>query len=383
MMSLAQRRGGRCLSPLYVNSSVPLLWECGIGHQWSALPSTIRTGSWCPDCAGVRRLTLERMREIAESRGGDCLSRRYTNNATKLEWRCAAGHEWSATPLQIKKGHWCPFCARVAPLTLHALRKLAGLKSGRCLSLEYVNSAHPLRWQCAAGHEWMARPSSIRAGHWCPFCARNKRLILAEMQRIARERGGKCLSTTYKNGRTPLLWECTYGHQWKASPAKIKSGSRRKGTWCTECYNRRRRFHPKHTIEAMKNLALTRGGKCLSPEYFGSRAKLVWVCAFGHRWQAPPVSVVHGTWCPVCARNQRLDLSQFRDLAASRGGECLSHTYMNERTPLQWRCAIGHKWKAAPGKVKRGSWCPRCASLHRRSQWQIRPTATAKDGHMF
>ncbi len=114
MRALARERGGRCISTCYVNSAAPLLWECTSGHLWSAVPASIRKGTWCPDCARVRRLTLEQMIEIAKSRGGRCLSNRYRNAATKLEWCCSTGHKWSATPLQVKKGHWCPFCARVS-----------------------------------------------------------------------------------------------------------------------------------------------------------------------------------------------------------------------------------------------------------------------------
>ena len=348
--SLARGRRGRCISTFYINSTVPLLWQCAAGHQWSAVPASIQKGTWCPDCAGVRRLTLAEMQEIAESRGGRCLSDAYRNNSAKLKWGCSADHEWYATALQIKKGHWCPFCARVAPLTLHALRQIAAQKAGQCLSLKYVNSSHLLRWRCAAGHEWLARSTAIRAGNWCPSCARNQRLGLEEMRGIARERGGRCLSTSYKNASTPLLWVCKHGHHWKASPASVKSGSRRKGTWCPECYNWRRRFHAKHSIELMANLATARGGTCVSPEYCGSKTKLTWECAFGHRWQAKPACVVQGTWCPVCARRQRLRLSQFRDIATNRGGACLSEAHLNERAYLWWRCADGHEWRLFPRK---------------------------------
>ena len=369
MISLARKRGGRCVSTLYINSTSPLLWRCSAGHQWSAVPASVRKGSWCPDCAGVRRFTLEQMREIAESRGGSCLSTRYLNSASKLKWRCSAGHEWNATPLQIKQGHWCPFCARVIPLTLLELQRMAAHKGGECLSPEYVRSSKPIRWKCSLGHEWQARAKSIRSGHWCPVCAHNQKLKLEQMQEIARERGGRCLSMTYRNGRTPLLWECEHGHRWRASPANIKDGTRRKGTWCLECYNSRRRFYEKHSIQTMRRIALARGGRCLSSDYVNSKSKLIWQCARGHRWQALPASVVQGTWCPVCARNQRLRLSQFQDIAASRGGRCLSRQYINGRTALLWRCADGHRWNAVPAKVKRGSWCPTCASVERRSKW--------------
>jgi len=375
MAMLARSRGGRCISTLYVNSAVPMLWECTNGHRWSAAPASIRKGTWCPDCAGVRLGTLEQMRASARSRGGRCLSNRYRNTATKLEWRCSAGHEWRATPLQVKRGHWCPFCARVARLTLPLLQRIAAQKGGCCLSLTYVNSSHPVRWSCAAGHKWVARAHSIQAGNWCPICAHNQRLRLEEMCHIATERGGRCLSTRYKNASTPLLWACRHGHHWKACAASVKGGARRKGSWCRECYNGCRRFHGKQSIEAMRALAVTRTGACLSSEYFGSKVKLTWKCEFGHQWQASPSYVAQGSWCPICARNQRLSLGLFQELAANRGGICLSERYVNERTVLRWRCADGHEWEAVPAKIKRGSWCPTCAHIGRRSEWMLQRAA--------
>jgi hypothetical protein len=369
MMALARKRGGRCISTLYANSTAPLVWECASGHQWSAVPASIRKGTWCPDCAGVRRLTLEQMKAMAKFRGGKCLSNSYRNSGTKLTWRCSLGHEWSATPLQVKKGHWCPYCARVAPLTLPLLQRIAARKGGCCLSLAYMNSSHRIRWKCAVGHEWLARAHSIRAGNWCPVCAHNQRLRIEEMRQIARERGGRCLSTSYKNASTPLLWTCRHGHHWKACAGNVKGGSRRKGRWCRECYNGRRRFHERLSITVMRNLAIARGGTCLSTKYLGSKFKLTWKCKFGHCWQAAPSYIVQGTWCPRCARNQRLSLSLFQELAANRGGMCLSEAYVNERTALLWRCADGHEWKAVPAKIKAGAWCPRCAILRRRSEW--------------
>lgn len=331
--------------------------------------SIIRKSSSCSDGVGVRRLKLAQMKRIATSRGGMCLSENYRNNATKLEWRCSAGHRWSATPLQITRGHWCPFCAKCARLTLHEFQRIALQKGGRCTSREYLNSSSVLQWRCRDGHEWLARPSSVKAGTWCPLCAHNQRLNLEEMQKIAMQRRGSCLSIRYKNGRTPLLWECNRGHRWRASPANIRSGKRRKGTWCPQCYNYRRRFHAKHDIEEMKDLATARGGVCVSNEYVSSKTKLIWRCAKGHRWQALPTSVVQGTWCPLCARNQPLGLSELQDTATGRGGACLSEEYVNERTALWWRCSHGHRWEATPGRVKRGSWCPLCAIIRRRSKW--------------
>jgi len=389
MRAFARKKGGRCISTFYVNSAAPLLWECKAGHQWNAVPASIRKGTWCPECAGVRPGTIGQLQKIALSRRGACLSPEYRNTATKLKWQCSAGHVWVATPLQIKKGHWCPFCARVAPLTLALLQQMAGRKGGRCLSAVYGNSARPLLWECAAGHQWQTRPSSIRAGHWCPVCAHNQKLKLEVMRDLARERGGMCLSTTYQNGCTPLLWECMFGHRWRARPANVKRSLRRKGSWCPECYNARRTFRRRGSIEAVKHLAVVRKGACLSSEYHGSKVKLLWKCEFGHRWQAAPSYILQGTWCPTCARNRRLSLEQFQDIATQRGGSCLSDAYVNERTRLRWSCVKGHEWEAAPNKVKRGSWCPACARIARRSKWllqgprdhnEVHKNRTAREG---
>ena len=146
MLLLARRRRGQCLSTVYVNSTTPLVWRCAAGHRWSAIPASIRKGSWCPECAGVRRINLDEMQGIASARGGRCLSDVCPNGATKLHWRCKEAHEWNATPSQIKKGHWCPVCARTVPLSSRVLRQMAASRGGECLSNKSVRSSQSALW---------------------------------------------------------------------------------------------------------------------------------------------------------------------------------------------------------------------------------------------
>jgi hypothetical protein len=74
-----------------------------------------------------------------------------------------------------------------------------------------------------------------------------KRLALKDMQRAARSRGGRCLSSVYVNSYTPLQWQCARGHRWRNSQTKVG-----------------------------------------------------WECGSGHRWFAIPNSVKRGSWCPEC-----------------------------------------------------------------------------------
>jgi len=59
----------------------------------------------------LKNFTMEEIQTMARIRGGECLSSTFTNAKTKLRWRCAFDHEWDATPVLIRAGHWCPECA--------------------------------------------------------------------------------------------------------------------------------------------------------------------------------------------------------------------------------------------------------------------------------
>ncbi len=94
------------------------------------------------------------------------------------------------------------------------------------MSTQYVNTKTSLQWECAAGHRWFARPVRIKAGDWCRVWAQiHQRSPLAEFQQIAAARGGHCRSAAYVNNKTHLLWECAAGHQWEAVPSTVKGGS--------------------------------------------------------------------------------------------------------------------------------------------------------------
>lgn len=58
-------------------------------------------------------LDLKDMQQAAAYRGGKCLSTQMTKGdlTTKLEWQCAFGHRFKASPrLILLGGHWCPEC---------------------------------------------------------------------------------------------------------------------------------------------------------------------------------------------------------------------------------------------------------------------------------
>ena len=47
-------------------------------------------------------------------------------------------------------------------------------------------------------------------------------------------------------------------------------------------------------------------------------------------------------------------------VAKNFNGECLSKNYINNHSPLKWKCTNGHIWESIFKDVKRGHWCPYC-----------------------
>ena len=224
LQEIAKQHNGKLLSELYDGRIGRLEWQCLKGHTWVCAPLSIKKGSWCPICDG-RLLSLDDARDMAKFRGGKCVSRLYVNNRTELEWKCEIGHQWKASLDNVKgRKSWCPICSDTCKLTIEEMYTLAKSKGGKCLSKRYVNNSTKLEWQCRCGYVWLATPNHIKQGTWCPKCSGQIIPTIVDMIKIANEKSGKCLSKAYINAHTKLIWECKNGHVWTAAPTNIKQG---------------------------------------------------------------------------------------------------------------------------------------------------------------
>ena len=126
---------------------------------------------------GSPRHTLDDMRDFARTKGGDCVSGHYRNNKTKLLWRCVEGHEWWARPdalLRTSRPSWCATCAGCGRWTIEELQRVALQRGGACLSSGLEKMTKPVLWRCRSGHQWSATGQGVVAGHWCAKCARRR-----------------------------------------------------------------------------------------------------------------------------------------------------------------------------------------------------------------
>lgn len=296
---------------------------------------------------------LEFLEREAQKRKGKCLGlERDARGRAVVHLQCQRGHVWKTTPAWLLAGNWCWACVRQATVDeiLNRARAIAKERGGRCLSDEY-RPGQKLSFECAKGHQWSTLRGNLMRGSWCRPCSDVERSHGIEaMRTLAGRRGWKCLSGTYKDANSDLLWECRSGHRWKARPANIMKN----GTGCPNCAGQ------VLTLGDMQTLALGHGGLCLSKEYVNSKTKLLWRCGKGHRFEMIPNAVQQGGWCSICAHKGPITVEDLQRRAKKFGGKCLSLRYKGSTVKHRWICKASHLFLMTPSDVSQGHWCRLC-----------------------
>lgn len=252
LSTIAKARGGICISKEYINNSTKVQFKCDQEHIWMMRPHDIKAGQWCPKCgikkrSESRKSSIEIYHKYAKRKGGKLLSDNYINGHKKLLWQCNEGHQWSASGIMVINAEtWCPYCAG-RHKDIKDMQDLADKRGGKCLSKKYIDSKTKLKWQCGKGHIWLSAPYNIADNCWCPTCGyeiatEKQKDSIEKYKKIAKKKSGKLLSVEYTNNRTPLLWQCKKGHQWKAQPLNIQH----QNSWCPYCFDiaRGRKLRP-------------------------------------------------------------------------------------------------------------------------------------------
>ena len=327
------------------------------------------------------------IKTLVESRGGVLLSEQYLGARRPVRVRCKCGHEWEAAYHTLKKS-WCRLCGNVrsqdrmrgvpragdkSVSVFDKAKAIAKRNKIACLSASYTTARTPMKWRCkTCGYTWTATTDAIRQGRGCRKCSTKRAavklsLTIEEMQVMAKDRDGECLSRNYLGANRKLRWRHNAcGSIFWTSPSSIRSA----GSWCPSCARKRGDLkRSKHTIEEMKTLAQRQDGECLSDAYKGASTPLAWRHSpCGTVFRTTPAHVLSGTWCPKCRRrdaaeSRRYTLNDMRAVAKRMDGKCLADAYQGIHVPVSWRHnACGRVFQMSFCNVlHRGSWCPSCS----------------------
>ena len=377
--SIAESHGGKCLTEVVSSVRDELTLKCRLGHEWTATYDSLIHGKWCPDCGGTKKLTLEVAQKLAQSRNGECLSLKYQNSWSPLQWRCENHHEWDQSLSVIKAGTWCPKCAVSGHgQGIGEMQSIATLRGGACLSSNYVNARSKLLWQCRHKHKpWEATPDDIKRGRWCPSCASSlgERIVRAYFEAVFQVSFLRVRPNFLKNPKTGENLELdgynkdlgiAFEHQGRQhfSPKDFFK-------WGHEEKSLRIRLD-----QLKRNLCAEAGVKLVEIPSVPDRLPLGHLKQFlideflklGIRHsEFPDLSTLDlsDAFSPDSAEI----LKEMKSIAAARGGMCLSRTYLTYHAKLIWKCGVtGHQeWTATPAKILAGRWCPECGGRKKKT----------------
>ena len=367
--------------------------------------------------------TMNDVQHIAKQRGGICVAKKYLHANSKLKWRCADGHEWMTTFSSIKNQNtWCPHCRsyiaeEICRNIFESIFQETFVKSkprwlkNRCgnqleldgfseklkiafehngdfhyrkvyrsVNLKKIKENDNDKLKCCKNNNIdlivinqlnKVDTVEIVKNNLIALCKRRKlhkiRAIkkyklnyddiytsykqeLGVLCKIAKKRKEECLSKKYYNAHVHLTFRCKNGHEYKMTPANYKSNY-----GCGKCYGRGRL-----SIDDAKNIALKKGGICLSSVYKNNSTKMRWECKLNHKWSASYGSIQSGKWCPCCA-GRCITIDVVKKMAREKGVSCLDSEYINSTTMMRFLCKHGHHFETRYSSLRYTfKQCPVC-----------------------
>ena len=260
----------------------------------------------CPHCSGNARKTIEFMHELAESRGGKCLSDEYINSRTHMEFQCSEGHQFLTVASDAIRGQWCPKCKvrinerivkgyfdnifnsvfeKCRPKWLKNERgnqmELDGYNKELGMAFEYHGEQHYKITYYMNEEQLKQR---MKDDEWRRKVCMDNGIILIEIPYwIERENIGKYIYSEYKKEKTKL--SISYKNINKINYKDFN------------IYDSKR-------LKVFQDYATMKGGKCLSQVYVDSITHLKMECAKGYVFAPLPHSLLRGSWCPICVRKK-------------------------------------------------------------------------------
>ena len=297
----------------------------------------------------------------------------------KLTWECQVGHQYLASPSSRtgKKNSGCPICSNRSLLpgfndlsTTHP--QIAKEASGWNPSQYFAGSPTKKMWECAKGHLFQAsivNRTSHESG--CPVCDGKSVLtgfndLATKFPIIALEAEGWDPSIVSAGTHQKKNWKCKKGHIYEASIAHRTS---RDSRGCSVCAGKQILKGFNDLASKFPAIASEADGWDPNLVTSGVDTKMNWKCPLGHQYSASVGSRTNlKTGCPICANMQLLSgfndlLTKFPLIAEEAFGWNPTEVLSGSKIKMNWKCSKGHIYKAAVSRRTTSSsatGCPKC-----------------------
>lgn len=144
---------------------------------WSTSWQSVRAGSKCPTCRGIRNYTQEEVDDLLtkENRGIRRVGK-YRNSKESIQWECErCNHRWMNSWWNVNsenRNQGCTFCDDPSRIDNDIIDSLLRDYNRPIKRIDkYIHSKKPMRWKCLkCSRIWSTRWSNIQSGTGCVHC---------------------------------------------------------------------------------------------------------------------------------------------------------------------------------------------------------------------
>lgn len=207
------------------------------GHEWSSLPNNLLNGHGCRVCNANRqakKMAEKFVSDIATLNQDIRVVGDYAGYENRVRVKCVkCGHEWDALPQSLRNGQKCPECTNRAKMSNEEFVERLAVANPRVTLLgEYRGYSHKVAVRCnKCGKEWESRAGDLLNGKGCLECGRERsgqarrRSHDDFVARLAVTNPGVEAVGEYRYAREKMLFRCREcGHEWMATPDNILRG---------------------------------------------------------------------------------------------------------------------------------------------------------------
>lgn len=304
------------------------------------------------------KYTVLDLNELAKSRNGKCLSTKFLGAHNYYIWECKNGHTWEAVFTSIKRGSWCPQCSSSLSERLcrvifeQTLGKkfpktkpswLINPKTGRRLELDGYNEELKLAFEYNGSQHYKLPAFYGNSDQFLDLKERDtlkaKICKINNIQLIVIPTISKDKLSSYIMNNLKML-----GFDLAKNSKELDISNA---------------YSDVSVVEKAKEYINSCGGELVNT--LPLLEKITVKCKDGHVWITSTRHLYgNKTWCPYCSHTVRKTLKWARTLAEEKGGKCLSLEYKNTKTKMLWSCEFGHIWNTTSSSIASGSWCRIC-----------------------
>jgi|GEM_PF-6963098 len=374
-----------------------------------------------------RSTSLEQLKTIVKTKGGSLEGARFEDGIWQIEVVCAAGHKFKPNLSSIKTGSWCPECStmRSERLTRAILEKALQLKlprrrpellrnplTGHNLEFDGYNEMHKVAFEYdGGGHKnkthfyynkliiWRDAFKNKKAdehlitllnitnhsnyktlseviSHVLSFVP--NQLIKSKVSEYDIQESEVMLPETYKRMRDAAAYagQSLLDNVYRGSSALYQLScknpehsnyyvpgfgiSDRRETWCPNCAGKtisQRIDVCKALIEKRAGIFIKSTGESLSD------LEIIYKCSRGHNCQQKSFHILSGHTCDYCYKKS-LNVKAYDDLVTltkEKGCNLLSNNYRGKNTNHRFECDLcKEEYTATPHNLRQaaGNSCP-------------------------